>query len=376
MAVQDDISWFSLALQPQEPFARGGKTLAGADLCRWREQFRPFLNYVRRKEVVLALSGGGMNLPCHVGALKVLELLDIPVSHIYGTSAGAVVGGMYAAGMSTPELEGMMLDIQSPDDLFGFAARYPRLRLVTNELRRKLLRIPPEQSGMYSRSQVEQYVSGVLMKYLGRVPTLGQLGMNFSSVALDVGTGEEGDYVSKKIFSNQSTPEVSLSDAIGASMAIPGVFPPKKIGGRYHIDGGVVEQLPIRTAYDDWRRRRSLFRRRGLAIIAIDLAERGRTPSRSKLSHPVDLVIYDQTFRGRTITRHSLFRCHHPRGGCSVILIRPRAFGIDLHEIEKIPRAIFMAYERTIEQLSGSGFLDGTMEDLTQAKLELGITHP
>ncbi|MCK4512960.1 patatin-like phospholipase family protein [bacterium] len=376
MKAQADISWFSLARQPQEPLAKGGKTLVGDDLRRWREQFRPFLNYVRRKEVVLVLSGGGMNLPCHIGALKVFELLGIPVDHIYGTSAGAVVGGMYAAGMSTTELERMVLDIQSPDELFGFAARYPRLRLVTNEIRRKLLRIPPEESGIYSRTQVEQYVSGVLMKYVGRVPTLGELGMGFSSVTLDVGTGKEDDCVSKRVFSSHSSPDVNLSDAIGASMAIPGVFPPKRIDGRYHLDGGVVEQLAIDTAYDDWRRKRSLLRRRGLVIVAVDLAELGRAPSRSKLSQPVDLVIYAQTFRGRTITRHSLFRCHHPRRGCSVILVRPSAFGIDLHEIEKIPRAIFEAYERTVEQLSGSGFLDGTLEGLRQARLELGIRHP
>ncbi len=376
METNSDISWFSLARQPQEPFARGGKTLVGIDLDRWQRQFRPFLKHVRRREVVLVLSGGGMNLSCHIGALKVFELLELPVSHIYGTSAGAVVGGMYAAGISTTELERMMLDIQSPDELFGFAARHPRLRLVTNELRRKLLRIPPERSGIYSRTQIDRYVSGVLMKHLGRIPTLGQLETGFSSITLDVGTGDEDDRVSKRVFSSHSSPETSLSDAIGASMAIPGVFPPKRIDGRYHLDGSVVEHLAIGTAYDDWRRRRGLFRRRGLAIIAVDLAQPGRAPSRSKLAQPVDLVLYAQTFRGRTIMRHSLFRCHRPRRGCSVILVRPSAFGIDLHEIEKTPRAILTAYERTVEQLSGSGFLDGTMEDLKQARIELGIRRP
>ena len=125
----EDARTFTLAKQPQEPPGPGGRTLEGDDLERWRERFRPFLRHIKRKKVVLALSGGGLAFPCHVSALRVLELLEVPVSAVYGTSAGAVVGGLHAAGLSTVDLERVMLAIESPEELFGFAARFPSGKL-------------------------------------------------------------------------------------------------------------------------------------------------------------------------------------------------------------------------------------------------------
>jgi len=368
--------WFSLARQPQDPVARGGKTLQGSDLDAWREQFRPFLNYIRNREVTLVLSGGGMLLPCHISAIRVLELLDVDISRIYGTSAGAVVGGLYAAGMTTTQLQQMMLDITSPDDLFGVAARYPQLRFVTNEVRRALLGISPEKSGVYDLTQVEQFVSHALIKYLGRVPRLRELVRDFSSIALDMGTGNDRDaYIGKSVLSRRGTPELRLSDAVSASMAIPGVFPPKLIGDRYYVDGTVIEQLPITTAIEEWQSERRRFRPKPLVIIAVDLGVAGTAPSRDKLRHPIDLVIHTYEIQGRVITQHSLIRAHRPKQGTSVVMIRPATLEIDLQEIEKIPRALCSAYEETVRQLTGPDFLDTTLAELASARRELGITH-
>ncbi len=368
--------WFSLARQPQSPVERGGKTLHGSDLDAWREQFRPFLNYIRDREVVLVLSGGGMLLPCHISAIRVLELLDVRISRIYGTSAGAVIGGLYAAGMTTTQLQQMMLDITSPDDLFGVAARYPQLRFVTNEVKRALLGASPEESGVYDLAQVEQFVSHALIKYLGRVPRLQELAMDFSSIALDMGTGNDRDAdIGKSVLSRRDTPELRLSDAISASMAIPGVFPPKLIGDRYYVDGTVIEQLPITTAVEEWQWEKRRFRPKPLLIIGVDLGVAGNAPSRDKLRHPIDLVIHSYEIQGRVITQHSLIRAHRPKHGTSVVMIRPATLEIDLHEIEKIPRALCSAYEETVRQLSGPGFLDTTLAELASARRELGITR-
>ncbi len=368
--------WFSLADQPQSPVEKDGPTLTGTDLEAWREQFRPFLNHVRDKDVVLVLSGGGMLLPCHISVIRVLELLDVSITKVYGTSAGAVIGGLYSAGMTTTQLEQMMLDIGSPDDLFGVAARYPQLRFATNEVRRKLLGISPEESGVYDLMQVERFVSDALIKYVGRIPRLRELTRDFSSIALDMGTGNDRDeYVGKSVLSREDTPDLRLSDAISASMAIPGVFPPKRIGDRYYVDGTVIEQLPITTAVDVWRRERRRFRPRRLVIVAVDLGVAGTAPSRDKLRNPVDLVIHTYEIQGRIITQHSLIEAHRPRHGTSVVIIRPARLEIALHEIEKIPRALCSAYEETVRQLSGSGFLDTTHAELASARKELGIAR-
>jgi len=329
MKTREELSWFSLMRQPQEPLAPEGVPLDGGALDEWRQRFRPFLNYLRRKEVVVALSGGGMAMACHVSVLRVLELLGVPISRVYGTSAGAVVGGLYSAGMSTAEMEQMMLDIRSPDDLFG---------------------------------------------YLGGVPTMGDLKSDFACLAFDIGTGrpDAGEMATKKIFSRERTPDVRLDDAIGASMSIPGAFTPKKLGDRFYIDGGAVEHLPITTAVEDWLARRRRFGKRQV-IIAVDLGYSGAAPLEETVCSPTDLVMYSNTSPSRAITQYSLQRCHHPRKGTSVVLIRPKLFSIRLCEIEKIPAALYTAYENTIEQLSGQRFLERTEEEMERGTRFLGL---
>lgn len=370
-----NIDWFSLANQPQEPLSPEGDTLTGADLERWRERFAPLRKHLRRRDVIVALSGGGMLLPCHVGALRVLELIGVPLDRVYGTSAGAIVGGLLAAGLSTTELEQTMLDVESPDEIFGFAARFPRLRMVTREMRRVLLDLPPEESGIYDLAQVEEFVSAVLAKYVGRVPTFGELETDFACVALDLGTGatDQSDAPRKKVFSRETTPDVRISEAIAASMSIPGVFPPKLIGDRYYVDGGVIEQLPIGTAREEWLRVRPRFSRRKLAILGIDLGPPGEPPSTDRLGHPMDLVMYTQRLQGRVITELELVRCHDPRRRISVILIRPANIEIALHEIEKIPRALHVSYVETVRQLEGQDFLDVTESEIEAAEETFGI---
>jgi len=370
----EDARTFTLAKQPQEPPGPGGRTLEGDDLERWRERFRPFLRHIKRKKVVLALSGGGLAFPCHVSALRVLELLEVPVSAVYGTSAGAVVGGLHAAGLSTVDLERVMLAIESPEELFGFAARFPALRLVSAEIVRKLRGATFDSLGIYDLSTVEEYVERVLREYVGRVPTLGELEMDFSCVAYDIGTGEpqgnEPDMTRKKVFSTRRTPNVRLSEAIAASMSIPGILTPKKIDGRHYIDGGPVEHLPISTAHGDWVSG-GLFRRK-VVTIGVDLGSGGEALTVEHLTNPVDLILYTNSVQSRTITQYNLLRCHNPRRGNTVVLIRPKTLHIGLADIEKIPLAIQSAYAETVEQLAGPGFLRQTESEIARTQNLLG----
>lgn len=374
-----DIGWFSLASQPQEPAGPEGATLEGPALEAWRERFSPLLSYLKRREVVLALSGGGMALPCHVSVLRVLELLSIRVSRVYGTSAGAVIGGLFAAGLGVADLERAMRRIDSPDELFGFAARYPTLRLLTGAVRRKLLGATLEESGIYDLETIEGYVERTLRSFVGGVPFLGDLETWFAAIACDIGTGNPAadgrEITKKKIFSNDATPNVRLSDAIAASMSIPGVFTPKKLGGRFHIDGGPVELIPIMTAYEDWLARRKRSRGKGLAIIAVDLSYGGETLSEERLSHPVDLAMYSNDLRGRILNQYALLQCHRPKSGTSVVLVRPKTIEIGLPEVEKIPLALFTSYFETVRQLEGPGFLDTTREELRCARNLLCLTR-
>jgi predicted acylesterase/phospholipase RssA len=376
IGTREDLAWFSLARQPQEPLAPGGVTLTGRELERWRHRFDPLLRFLRRRQVVLALSGGGMAMACHVSVLRVLELLSIRPERIYGASAGAVIGGLHAAGMSVADLEKAMLEIRSAGELLGFAAKHPTLRLLTGAVRRRLTGASPDQAGIYDLTRVEDYVERTMTKYLGRVPFLGELPMPFSCVSVDIGTGRPtdrpGEIAGKVILSNESNPELSVSDAIGASMSIAGVLTPKKMAGHYHMDGATLEHLPIAVAYGDWLRLPRL-RRRPLAILAVDLGYGGEPPAEDQIDDPVDLMVFAGRLQERAITYYNLMRCHRPRHGSSVLLIRPKTFYIELHEVEKIPAAIHAAYVQTVEQLSGPDYLGVTAHALDDARAFLAL---
>ncbi len=69
------------------------------------------LNVFCQEKIGLALSGGGARGLAHIGALKVIDELEIPVDHIAGTSTGAIIGGLYAMGYSGAEIEKIVLGI-------------------------------------------------------------------------------------------------------------------------------------------------------------------------------------------------------------------------------------------------------------------------
>ena len=375
MSTEREFDWFSLARQPQDPLSRDGATLIGEDLERWKKQFSPLLRFLRRKKVVVALSGGGMAMPCHVSVLRVLELLGVSVDGIYGSSAGAVIGGLRAAGLTVAELEQAMLDITDPDELFGFAARHPAMRLVAGEVVRAFAGRSFERAGIYGSTRLDEYLRNLLQRYVGRPPKLSELSTPFSCVAFDMGTGspdpQRREKTAKHVFSCGTAPDLNLADAIGASMAMPGTLPPKEIDGRFYLDGAIVEHLPIATAFHDWQSTRRFGRPRTV-VIAVDLGYGGNAPSEKALSHPMSLVSYSTRIQSRAITDCGLLYCHRPRRGFSIILLRPRTISVGICDVEKIPAAMRTAYEETLRQLSGHGFLDLTVEHIRRARTFLG----
>ena len=167
---------------------------------------------IARKSVGLALSSGSARGIAHIGVLKVLEANKIPIDIIAGTSAGALFGGMYAAGMSIDELTSFALILHKKSRLSGGLWDFA---------------IPP-RSGLIKGNKTANF----LRQYLGE-KRIEELRMPLHIVATDVLLGEEF------VFS-----EGSLVDAIRASMSVVGVFAPAKIGTRHFIDGGAVNPVP------------------------------------------------------------------------------------------------------------------------------------
>ncbi|HHY91328.1 MAG TPA: patatin-like phospholipase family protein [Clostridiales bacterium] len=168
---------------------------------------KKFVSDVFAPKIGLALSGGSVWGLAHIGVLKALEEYQIPISYISGTSVGALIGGLYASGISASKLEELAYQTQWKD-LCRFAI--PHGGLFTNE---------PMES--------------LIHKHIG-YKTFEDLKIPFAAICTDLISGEEVVIQSGK-----------FTTAIRASTAIPGIFQPVVVEGRTLVDGGVVNNLPV-----------------------------------------------------------------------------------------------------------------------------------
>lgn len=197
-----------------------------------------------RPRVCLALSGGGAVGLAHVGVLRALEKLRIPIDCVSGTSMGAVVGGLYAAGYSPEELEHIVQTLDwsallrdTPD-----RRRLPFRRKVDDLTYLSRWELGIARSGLKTPAGiVAGHRIGATLHLLtlraGGAEDFDQLPRPFRAVAADARTGEtvvlrRGD----------------LGVALRASMAIPGLFTPVHLDGRVLVDGGIVDNLPVAAA--------------------------------------------------------------------------------------------------------------------------------
>jgi NTE family protein len=197
-----------------------------------------------RPRVGLVLSGGGSRGIAHVGVLKALEEQRIPVDAIAGTSMGAVVGGLYASGMTADEIDEFMRGID-----WSIAFRDRPARNTLNFRRKQddrefLVRFPLGiQSGSFRvpRGLIQGQRLTQTLRFetlpVAAIEDFDELPTPFRAVAADLETGarvvlEKGD----------------LTSAMRASLSAPGVFAPVEIEGRLLVDGGLVENLPVDVA--------------------------------------------------------------------------------------------------------------------------------
>jgi len=199
-----------------------------------------------RPKVGLVLSGGGARGVAHVGVLKVLEELRVPVDFIVGTSMGSLVGGFYASGLSPEEMETRIAAIDWPSVFRDDPARrdipWQRKRddfsvLFGLELgfRDGRLLVP---LGTVAGYKFEFVMTEFVGLEAGRAErSFDSLPIPYRAVAMDL---ESGDM---KVFDHGY-----LVKAMRASMSIPAAFAPVEIGGRLYVDGGMVRNLPVDVA--------------------------------------------------------------------------------------------------------------------------------
>lgn len=222
----------------------------------------------------VVLSGGGARGIAHIGVLRVLERERVPVHCIVGTSMGAVIGSLYAAGLSADEVERAILSIDWPQ-MFDDAPERVDRPFRQRELDRSFL---VESAIGYRRGRFGIPLSLLQGQRLGlalravllpvaTVEDFDALPIPFRAVATDLETGEGVILASG-----------DLAQAVRASMAVPGVFPPVEIEGRLLMDGGTASNLPVSVA-------RGLGAQR---IIAVDIS--APLKSREQLGSPLSIT--------------------------------------------------------------------------------------
>lgn len=189
----------------------------------------------------LTLSGGGARGIAHIGVLKVLEELRVPVHCVVGTSMGSIVGGAYASGRHPADLERVVL---ATDWDAVFSDRPPREEIASRRKQDDYKTLFAPEFGMKDGSLVlpKGIIAGVTIEAYFRAlvdPAIGitnfqQLPIPFQAVATDIETGEA-------VVLDRG----SLAQAMRASMAIPGAVAPVEVEGRLLVDGGVSNNLPI-----------------------------------------------------------------------------------------------------------------------------------
>lgn len=199
------------------------------------------------RKIGLALGSGGVKGIAHIGVLQVLEENAIPIHVISGCSAGAIIGAIYAVGTDLNMLGKFFSVIEGRDMLDVTLPRAGKGGLFKGERMQELIRV------------------------LTHSKTFEQADIPFYCVAVDLETGELVTFR-----------EGMLHEAVRASMSIPGVFMPVRVGGKLYVDGGLLERVPstpLREAGAD-------------VIIGVDVGYRGEL---AQIERPTTRSIVDRT---------------------------------------------------------------------------------
>lgn len=253
------------------------------------------------KTLGLALGSGGARGVAHIGFLQALEEENIRPSYIAGCSMGALVGGLYASGMSALQMKELALSLKSRD-LLDLS-----LGIIT---RMSLLRTKKAQE--------------LFLQHLGD-KRIEDFKIPFKCVATDVYTGE------LQIFSEGEAAKVIL-----ASCSIPTVFRPVEYEGKLLVDGGVLCRLPSKIVKDMGAD----------VVIAVDVLK-NTSEQIDKLNNIFDLIlrIYD------IMDSHQTALLQKVEKEAADIIIKPEMKGLSQYAIKGLDKAYAEGYEAGKEYL-------------------------
>ena len=280
----------------------------------------------KRPTVAVVLAGGGAKGAAHIGVLKALEEMQIPVDYITGTSMGAYVGGLYATGMSADEIESFIYTV---DWNRGYRDRVNRSdRRVRDKEYDDRYQLNTDLGLGWGEIKARkgvvqgQNMLRILRETTGNLSPLDSfdnLAIPYRSVATDIIDLEE-----------VVIDHGHLVDAMMASMSVPGALPPYEVEGRMLVDGGVTNNMPVDVA-----------RAMGADIvIAVDIS----TNYKSKEDFTNFLAAADQ------LSNYLVQRSTQEQAATLTdddFFLRPDVGRMETTDFDKMPTAYHAGYEAT-----------------------------
>lgn len=240
----------------------------------------------RQPRIGIALGGGGTKGFAHVGVLKTLEAQGLAPALLAGTSAGSVVGALYASGLTGFALQDV-----------AFSLDEARLRDIDW---RNLAK------GVLVGQKLQDYVNELVKNR-----PLESLGKPFVAVATELDTGQ------RVVFARGNT-----GQAVRASCSIPGVFQPTLIAGKTYVDGGVVSPVPV-----------DAVRELGADIvIAVDISAKANGAKTGNWF--ADTLGKSITIMGQKLGEQELARAE--------VVIRPAINSLGISDFEQKDKAILL----------------------------------
>ncbi len=247
----------------------------------------------RPKKIGLALGGGAVLGAAHVGVLKAIDELNIPIHIVSGTSIGALVASLFAFSKNFVDVENIAMKIQWSN----------------------ISEFSPSRIGLFSNKKMK----GFLKMNIGDVD-FKDARIPLAIVATNIGSG-------KKVILNKGHVAISVA----ASMSIPGIFRPVKIDNAMLVDGGVIENVPISPLKD----------KKADFIIAVDLNTNHTFEKPKAIS---DVLMNSFHFMMANSTKHQL--------GDADILIQPNLTAFNYTDIGQSKDLIEVGYVEAKKQLA------------------------
>lgn len=267
------------------------------------------------KKITLVLGGGGMRGIAHIGVLKALKRLGIEVDEIIGTSMGSVIGALYAAGLSTDQMEEIIGDISKSEyfksNLFKVFLKFGRV------------------ANIYKGENFHAFLKRVLP-----IHEFGKLKKPFFCNTISLETGAN-------IFWGLSQlSDISVPDAVYSSCALPGVFEPLEKNGQHYIDGGIGDSCAIRFA-----------KARGSQItIAVDLSVKA-TQKKIEYKNSLFFVLYRAFEIAEEIVVEQML---HANMDPSVVLIQPKVGHLGRFDFEHLPEIVALGEEEAYRAITST----------------------